>query len=405
MNVERIYASGLCMQCGTCAAVCPRDAIALKWDLRVGYRLHVDAAKSKCDDCGMCTAVCPAEGLDFSADAWWRERNGDAPTADFLGPWRRLAFGWAAAESTRYAGASGGVATAILQGALAGGVIDAALVVAMDPDNPLATKPVLATTADEFAACRGSKYNVAVTNVLLKRVLHEPGRYALVGLPCHIQGLRKAQHSFPRLRERVVLALGIFCGRTAQPRATEVAVRRAGIDPGELVSVSYRGPDWPGGLRLVTRSGAVHEFPYPDYMDRYVDAYTPPRCRLCPDGLAELADISVGDAWLERFFGSPGVSGLIARTEAGEQLLDNLAPGWLTLTAATPEEVLASQEPTHALKRRTLRGRLWLRRLAGRPVPAYPGVPSRLSAGDRLAGLADLTKEMVYRIAGDLRYR
>ena len=403
MNVEPIYASGLCMQCGTCAGVCTRDAIALKWDLRVGYRLHVDAAK--CDDCGMCTAVCPAEGLDFRADAWWRERNGDAPTADFLGPWRKLVFGWAADESTRYTSASGGVATAILQGALALGAIDAALVVAMNPDNPLATRPVLATTADEIAACRGSKYNVAVTNVLLKQVLREPGRYALVGLPCHIQGLRKAQRRFPELRERVVLALGLFCGRTAQPRATEVTARRLGLDPGQLVSVSYRGPSWPGGLRLVTKTGAVHDLPYDDYMNRRFSAYTPPRCRTCPDGLAELADISVGDAWLERFFGSPGVSGLIVRTEAGEQLLDDLAPAWLALTSATAEEVLASQEPTHALKRRTLRGRLWLRRLAGRPVPAYPGVPSRLSAGDRLAGLADLTKEMVYRIAGDLRYR
>jgi coenzyme F420 hydrogenase subunit beta len=391
------------MQCGTCAGVCPRDAIDFKWDPRVGYCLHVDAAK--CNDCGMCTAVCPGQGLDFRAAAWWRERNGDAPDADFLGPWRKLVFGWATDKSTRYLSASGGAATAILQGALALDVIDAALLVAMDPNNPLATRPVLARTAAEIAACRGSKYNVAVTNVLLKQVLHEPGRYALIGLPCHIQGLRKAQRCLPKLRERVVLAIGLFCGGTAQPRATEITARRLGLNPGELVSVSYRGPGWPGGLRLVTKSGAVRNLPYDDYMDRRFSAYTPPRCRTCPDGLAELADISIGDAWLERFMGSPGVSGIVVRTEVGERLLDDLAPAWLALTPASAQEVLASQPTTYALKRRTFRGRLWLRRLAGRPAPAYPGVRSHLSASDCLAGLADLIKEVVYRIAGDLRYR
>jgi Asp/Glu/hydantoin racemase len=84
------------------------------------------------------------------------------------------------------------------------------------------------------------------------------------------------------------------------------------------------------------------------------------------------------------------------RNETARQLIS---------AAATAEEVLASQPTTHALKRRTFRGRLWLRRLAGRSVPAYPGVPSHLSACDCLAGLADLTIEMVYRFIDDLRYR
>ena len=66
-----------------------------------------------------------------------------------------------------------------------------------------------------------------------------------------------------------------------------LAARRLGLKPGDLAEVRYRGPGWPGGLRLETKAGLVRERPYPDYFDddRAMRAFTPPRCRLCPDGL------------------------------------------------------------------------------------------------------------------------
>lgn len=408
------------MQCGTCVGTCPRGSVALAWNARTGFDLSVDPVS--CNDCGTCLEVCPGEGLDFTPGAWWRERNGGAPSADFLGPWRGLYFGWAADEGTRFGGASGGVATALVQGALATGSIDAALLVSMGggasaarekasspgaatSTGALAAVPVVARSAEEVAACRGSKYSAVALNTALRHVLEEPGRYALVGLPCHIQGLRLAQKRHPSLRKRVVLAVGIFCGLTAVPRATEIAARRAGVDPADLSAVSYRGPDWPGGLRLETRTGGITGVPYPDYFDRWVDVWVPPRCRLCPDALAELADVSVGDAWLERFEGSPGVSDLIVRTAAGAALLEELGSEWLALTEARPGEMVRSQREAARVKRRVFRGRMWLRAVAGGAVPAYPGIDTAASWGDRAAGLRDALRERALRTVGDIRYR
>jgi len=403
MNVEHIVSDGLCMQCGTCAGTCPRDAVHMEWGLSYGWLPRV--AGERCDDCAACLAVCPAGGIDFSPQAWWRQRNEGALALDFLGPWRGLWFGWAADAETRHAGASGGVATAILAGALRDGLIDAAVVARVCPGNALAIEPVVAHSAEEIAVCRGSKYNMVAMNEALGIVLREPGRYAFAGLPCHVQGLRLAQRRYRRLRERVVLSLGIFCGWSSQPRATELAALRMGVRPDDLVDVRYRGPGWPGGMRLTTRSGEGTERPYPDYFDRTMMAFTPPRCRLCPDGLAELADLSVGDAWLERFEGSPGVSDLIARTPAGAALIERLAPGHLTLIQATPGEVLHSQRETHRLKRTVCRGRLWTRSLGSRSQPQYPGLRLRAGAADRLAGAWDAADEAVHRVAGGIRSR
>lgn len=401
MNVRQVYDDGLCMQCGTCVAVCPAGAAGLEWDLHEGYRLAV--ADERCTKCGACLDACPGPGLDFSAGAWWRGRNEGAPSRDFLGPWRGLWFGWASDPDVRHAGASGGVATALLAGALEAGFADTVLAVGVDPANPLAAVGVICRTPQEVAACRGSKYNVVAVNTLLRTVLDEPGRYILTGLPCHIQGLRLAQRHLRRLRERVVLSLGVFCGLTNEPRATEVAVRQAGLDPGELKGVSYRGPGWPGGMRLETRNGTVRYRDYPDYFDRHLAAIVPPRCRVCPDALAELADISVGDAWLERFEGSHGVSDLIARTPTGERMLADLA-GRLELTEATPDEMVASQSETHQVKRDVCRGRLWLRSLAGRALPSYPGLDLGASARDRWLGVADAAEERLFRYLADRRY-
>ena len=401
MNVQHVYDDGLCMQCGTCQGICPTGSVALTWDLHVGYRLRVD--EQTCTGCGRCHDACPGPGLDFSAGAWWRERNEGASCADFLGPWRRLWFGWASDPEVRHAGASGGVATALMQDVLETGVVDAVVAVRMSASTPLEAEAVICRSAAQVASCRGSKYNVVAINTALGTILEEPGRYALVGLPCHIQGLRMAQRHSRRLRERVTLAIGVFCGLTNEPRATAVLARQAGLDPAKVSGVSYRGPGWPGGMRLETRRGAVRWKDYPDYIDRRSMALTPPRCRLCPDALAELADVSVGDAWLDRFEGSDGVSDIIARTPAGERLLD-AAAGRLVLEAASPKEMVASQAETYGVKRNVCRGRLWLRALAGRRVPAYPGLELSASATDRLRGVADLAQERLFRFLVDRCY-
>ncbi len=401
MDVGRVRDDGLCMQCGTCVAVCPTHAVALDWDVAAGYRVIVD--RELCTDCGICVEACPGPGMDFRPGAWWRERNAGAACRDFLGPWRRLWFGWASDPEVRRLGASGGVATALLAALLEEDLADAVLAVGTSAENPLQAVGAICRSPAEVAACRGSKYNVVPVNTLLGTVLREPGRYVLVGLPCHIQGLRLAQRRSRRLRERVVLTLGIFCGLTGEPRATEVAALQAGLDPAALASVSYRGPGWPGGMRLVTRDGRMRWRDYPQYYDRYVAAHTPPRCRICPDALAELADISVGDAWLERFEGSDGVSDLIVRTPAGERAAAAVR-GRLCLEDATPEDMIASQSETRLVKRDVLRGRLALRAAAGRPLPDHPGLDLRAGLRDVVLGAADGSRELLYRGRAGRRY-
>ena len=215
--------------------------------------------------------------------------------------WRGLWYGWASDEAIRHEGASGGLATAILAGALEEGLIDGAVVAGPSEDNALAVKPHLARSVAEIAAARGSKYNMVATNTALGTLLDEPGRYAFVGLPCHIQGLRlPAPPPAPGRARGLLTRHLLWLERPAAPPPWRPAAwdsmppaspACATGDPAGPAACALRptlakcANSLPGLLRQRPRHARPHPATLPSLSRRHGGA-----CRL-----------SVGDAWLERF--------------------------------------------------------------------------------------------------------
>lgn len=367
--------------------------------------MGIDA--TRCNECGLCGEVCPGASVDMPAlTRAFVEDPASTHTVDYVGSYRRLVVGWAADEGVRFAGSSGGATTALLQGGLVEGLVDGAVVTGLRPGFPLET---VSTIARDPAAVRlgmGSKYNISMPNRELETMLQVPGRYAIVALPCQVHGLRKAQLSLPSLRERIVLIVGLFCSMANVPRATVIALHRAGMQPGDAVHVSYRGNGWPGGLEARDHRGQVRSVSYPDYCDRWFLAALRPRCLICPDGTSELADISIGDAWLERYVSPPtaGASFIIARTRRGAEFMDRLTPRWVVRDDATADELLLAQAESRQICRPGMRGRYRLRRLLRRPVPAFGSIDLQARKGELRSAAAAAIRETVLRRLGRLRY-
>lgn len=52
----------ICVACGACAKVCPRNTIYV-------YKgMYADIDDSKCVGCGMCQKICPAGAIRIGAD-------------------------------------------------------------------------------------------------------------------------------------------------------------------------------------------------------------------------------------------------------------------------------------------------------------------------------------------------
>ncbi|MHC4519231.1 MAG: coenzyme F420 hydrogenase/dehydrogenase beta subunit N-terminal domain-containing protein, partial [Planctomycetota bacterium] len=189
-SIERVVKHHLCAGCGTCAGVCPHDAVGMVISRKKGHYVpRID--KDTCTRCGLCLDVCPGRGVDF--EAFTSTLMGDIPENVALGKYLGSYVGHAIDKDIRYRGASGGLVTALLVNALERGSIDGALVTRMRPAQPLEPKPFIARTKEEIILAARSKYCPVPAGVAVSKIFASKGRFAVVGLPCHIQGIRKAE--------------------------------------------------------------------------------------------------------------------------------------------------------------------------------------------------------------------
>jgi coenzyme F420 hydrogenase subunit beta len=316
-----------CIQCGTCVAVCPSNSIG------VGIDTGLPELVKMCTGCSLCWDFCPRGGLRYealwppstptgdadaplvtksdAADPYWKITGG--PPGDGLGA---VLEQYAVRAGARPDDAQdGGVVTALLLAALAGGDIDGALVTrpSNDPDEPWKGVAHVATTAKEIVEAAGSFYNqtMALAELdLSKYDLPPRPRLAVVGTPCEIQGIRAMQaRRWPTGAHRVdavVLTIALLCTKNFDYEALTLRELR-----------DKRGVD----LDRVSKVDVIHGRMIVEYRDGRVAVDEPIKdfhgaalkgCDECADFLGRGADLSIGSV------GSmSGWSSLLIRTEAG----------------------------------------------------------------------------------------
>ena len=88
----------------------------------------------------------------------------------------------------------GGIVTSMFAYALEAGIIDGAIVAGPGAE-PYKPEPMIATTIEELLAARGTKYSISPNMSLIKEATRSYGldKIGIVGTPCQIQAVRKAQ--------------------------------------------------------------------------------------------------------------------------------------------------------------------------------------------------------------------
>ncbi|MBC8230812.1 Coenzyme F420 hydrogenase/dehydrogenase, beta subunit C-terminal domain [bacterium] len=325
-SILKVVKEKLCMGCGACAGVCSSSAIEIVFDDNIGQflpKIDIDS----CTDCGVCQTVCPGSDIDFLKleDEFL---SGEGKEDFFLGKFRGIYTGHAVDKFTRTKAASGGITTQILKTLLAEGKIDGAWVVRPESENWKQPIRFLATTKQELESAFGSLYQPTTgLGDVFNYMKENPGRYAFVGLPCQIAALRKAQMKFKFLRERVYLAISLFCFGCISTNGTEAYLKWHGISSDEISGpIIYRCGSWPGSLRVTDRNGKEFLFPKGigyKYRAAFSTYFYMLRCFSCVDGTGELADIACGDPWLPEFSDDREGSNLfIVRSQVGGEVLD-----------------------------------------------------------------------------------
>ncbi len=377
MDIEHVLENGNCHQCGTCVGVCPTDAISIAQHPQKG--MYPVFERESCTDCDLCYVTCPGEEFDWNG--LQKDTFGLVPVDKDLGHVREFWSGYTEWLDIRQKGASGGIVSALLIAMLEKGQIDGAVVVKMDEEHPLQPKVYIARTREEVLAAQQSKYLPVPTAMILKQILKEEGRFAVVGLPCHLHGIRLAQQKMPRLKKRIVLLVGLICGFHPSFTNTTYLIRRAGVkNLDEIKEIRYRDQAWPGGFNVIKKDGSNNILhPVQEFFWAHA-VFERERCATCTDAMAEFADIVCGDEWRgggvpERPDFKDGWSYILTRTEVGSKVVDEMVrDGVLNVEPAARNMVKRGMLPTVNLKKKNAYAYIRIRKFLGLAVPEYHGL-------------------------------
>jgi len=281
------------------------------------------APRELCTDCGIsrssdprqCGQACQFIKPNYPAlerQVHGRVRDPDRADEMFFGPFRRMLR--ASMLRPREGAQWTGIATRLGERLLETGAVDAVLTMAPDPDDRWKPVPVLVTTAEGMAQCRGMRMGYAPLLALL-----EPARargfrrLAVIGIPCQVYALRalEQQLGFDRL-----YVVGTPCSDNTTTANFHTFLELLADDPDTITYLEFRA-DYHVELRF--GDGRVKEIPFLQLpISKLPPDFFPITCRTCVDYTNVLADITVG------YMGGEGEQWLLVRNQRGEELLDLL---------------------------------------------------------------------------------
>ena len=380
-GLAQIVSGGLCHRCGSCVGICPTETLGVDAE---GYpRVK---ALSACTDCDLCVKVCPGDELDVPR--LFRERYGKE--ADLRGGthghFEEAFIAYAEDPMLREHSTSGGLITALLLYLLEQKEIDGAVVIVSDPEVLWRGRPIIARTREELLSSMKSKYAIAPTNSVFGEIRAMPGRYALVGLPCQIHGFVKAAELDAKLRERVVLTVGLYCHAAVEHQGYDIIWDSLGDKAAHATRFISRVGKHPGTPHLLLDDGSHYPVYFgwrSGYRPSSIEVinilyrlYSPARCLTCFDASSEFADIAVGDPWMappaDDVDFHDGWSFALVRSAAGQKACAAAAAGGaIVRRELTRNEALACNIMMSKEKRWRAFRIIETHKRQGKPVPAY----------------------------------
>lgn len=367
-SVHDVAAHSLCSGCGVCAYMAP-DEIEMV-DARAGRRpLPLVSVNGRTTAGDNALTTCPGAALTHEPHL----PEGHVPElAGAWGPVLELWEGYATDPEIRFAGSSGGVATALSLHCLDEEGMYGVLHTAARQDVAYLNTTVLSRSRDDLLRASGSRYAPASPGDGLALVEQGPTPSVFVGKPCDVAGVRSAAALRPPLAQRLGLTIAVFCAGTPTTEGTLEAVRVLGLDPDDAATVRYRGHGWPGRFTITDAKGDECSLSYEESWGAILQRHRQWRCMICPDHTGEFADVAVGDPWYRQIeAGDPGRSLVLARTEKGRRLVRAaIASGALTLESVSPD-ILPRSQPNLLATRGAVGGRLAAMRVLGMPTPRF----------------------------------
>ncbi|MCR5247815.1 MAG: Coenzyme F420 hydrogenase/dehydrogenase, beta subunit C-terminal domain [Paludibacteraceae bacterium] len=257
------------------------------------------------------------------------------PNKGTWGSMKSVKEAWSADKLIRHKAASGGVITSLAIHLLEKRKVDAVLQVGVCDDSYLFNELKVSRTREDVIRNAQSRYAPALVFNQIKQIFEKTSdNFAFIGKPCDVAAMRNFLDVYSQYKERVSFFLSIFCAGMPSYEATKCILMQSNHTD-EPLRLKYRGDGWPGNFCAEFADCSKYEISYNESWGTVLNKYLPYRCKICPDGIGMLADISVGDSWntidgYPDFTEAEGRCFCMIRTEVGEELInDAISTGYI----------------------------------------------------------------------------
>jgi coenzyme F420-reducing hydrogenase beta subunit len=271
------------------------------------------------------------------------------------------------AYSHRYreTSSSGGIATYTLERLLNDGVVDHLFIVQTDGTGGY--RYHLCSGVEDLRSVSKTRYYPVSMHELFEIIDGLEGRIAISGVACFVKAIRLKQHYYPQYREKIPFVVGIICGGLKSRHYTDFLAQSASIK-GRYLEPDYRvkdpnstASDYSFSAR--DENDVVHQIKMRRIGNNWgAGLFKARACDFCSDVLTELADISLGDAWLPDYRPDGlGHNVVITRSSIADRIIrEGIESGELSADVVSIETVVDSQAGGFNHKHRGLKFRAWI---------------------------------------------
>lgn len=351
--INLIVKNDLCIGCGLCVYKCPSKALSMHWS---EFGFLEPELTGECDLDGSCLSVCPfnpypdkeVETENELAKLFLTDKISHHTK---IGRYKGIYAGYA--NEFRLTSSSGGLATFIFNELFEQGIVDHIISVkeSVTPGNDY--EYAISNNKEELLAASKTKYYpVTLSNVFTK--IHDlKGKVAISGVACFIKAIRLAQYRDPALKEKIPFLVGIICGGVKSRFFTEYLAEKTGTSSQDYQKPQYR-------IKNMESSAGDYSFGCYDMKTKQTNTirmksvgdmwgtglFKANACDFCDDATTELADISLGDAWILPYhLNGKGTNLFLTRTLFADKLiLDGIKIGKLNVEELSIDSFLKSQK-------------------------------------------------------------
>ena len=321
-NILDIVKEDLCTGCGICVSE-SLSSLKMGWNefgflvpQKIGDIINQDAIR-----------VCPfnpnpdkdVQDEDKLAAIYLKDATYYDPQ---IGRFENTYVGYA--NEYRKTSSSGGIATFIFKKLLEEKIVDNLFIVKEVEGSYVYH---LFSNIDDIVKISKTRYIPVTLEELFSRIYEIEGKVAVSGVACFIKAIRLKQHYYPQLKEKIPFLVGIICGGIKSKFFTDYLSQKSGI------TTNYSKQEY--RIKDARSTSSDYSFGAFDILEKFhqmkmntvgdmwgTGLFKSNACDFCTDVLTELADISLGDAWLDEYkLDGLGNSIIITRSSVADNLI------------------------------------------------------------------------------------